>query len=67
MPLIPPTPLIKKVGGTGPDDFTRVGQHFLNIFKEYASLKPHHRVLDVGWWCWTHGHSTPDVPHHRQL
>ncbi|SEP59837.1 class I SAM-dependent methyltransferase [Flavobacterium urocaniciphilum] len=41
---IPPKGLIF----IGPGDFKRIGEHYLNIFKEQCNLLPNHRVLDVG-------------------
>src|SRR5262245_33590861 len=42
--LTPPRRLIHAVGG----GFDKVGQEFLDIFVQWAGLKPHEHVLDVG-------------------
>lgn len=41
---IPPQGLIF----IGPGDFKKIGEHYLNIFKEHCNLLPNHKVLDVG-------------------
>lgn len=41
---IPPQGLIF----IGSGDFKKIGEHYLNVFKEYCNLLPSHRVLDVG-------------------
>ena len=32
----------------GPGDFKKIGEHYLNLFKEHCNLKPDQRVLDIG-------------------
>jgi SAM-dependent methyltransferase len=46
--LIPPRDLIDGVGG---GDFQRIGRDFFGYFTQIGSLKPHHRILDVGCGC----------------
>ena len=43
-PLQPPKGLIFTGGG----DYLAAGQEFLEYFKKYADLQPHHKILDVG-------------------
>ncbi len=41
---IPPRGLIF----IGPGDYKKIGEHYLDVFKEHCGLKPTHRVLDIG-------------------
>jgi len=38
----------KEMNFVGDGDFDAVGREFVRYFTEFAGLKPHHRVLDVG-------------------
>lgn len=42
--IVPPKGLIF----TGSGDFLKQGEDYLQIFKEYGGLQPHHHVLDIG-------------------
>jgi len=50
-PLMPPPEMVENVGGGGEFTFKRVGESLLQQWKNYASLGPHERVLDVGCGC----------------
>lgn len=43
-PLVPPQGMIF----IGPGDYKKIGQHYLEVFKQQCGLQPNHRVLDVG-------------------
>lgn len=42
--MLPP----KRMIFVGKGDFSKIGDHFVTIFKLQAGLQPHHHVLDVG-------------------
>ncbi len=43
-----PMPPKKYITAIGSGDFKDIGQHFLKNFIKFCSLKPHHKVLDIG-------------------